>query len=586
VYAALPTIYITTTPRMDEDGSVVFTATLEGPAVTAANRTGIWSGDPGAVTLIERAGSQAAGVAPGTVWSSFPFDFALFSPPIGSGRLGITATLTGPNVSSLQDEGVWLHESGVTQLVAREGDAAADLAPGLVFASVLSIDVNGVGDAFVRGSVNGSGVTSANDECFWTNRGGALEVILREGDAAPGMPGIVFGGAGQYVGTGYSFESVAWNDASKLGIQANITGPGIDYGNNEALWLERASGLTLVAREGDEAPGFSGNVTYGGSSVTADFGDIEVNALGQVAFLARVGGSNLPFAFPIFSDHTGVLTKVVMSGDPAPGTDQTFGIYGGPLLSDGGRIAFRAALSNGGQWPPFGIWWDQPGAAGQLQALVVPGEELPGHPGLTFVTTNFTFDFSAAGQLVFDAIIEDAVSGRRTALMLARPNGQIDIVIDPAVPFDAQGAAGDGSDLRTVSSFTLGDLTDAGEMALRVDFSDASFGFYRVSNAATSVSDAAPAGAIRLEPNAPNPFADATRIAFELPRPARAAMSVYDASGRLVRRLIDEPRAAGRHVIVWDGTDRAGGAVASGVYWARLDAEEASRSVRMVFLRR
>jgi hypothetical protein len=53
-----------------------------------------------------------------------------------------------------------------------------------------------------------------------------------------------------------------------------------------------------------------------------------------------------------------------------------------------------------------------------------------------------------------------------------------------------------------------------------------------------------------------------------------------------VRRLIDEPRAAGRHVIVWDGTDRAGGAVASGVYWARLDAEEASRSVRMVFLRR
>ena len=50
--------------------------------------------------------------------------------------------------------------------------------------------------------------------------------------------------------------------------------------------------------------------------------------------------------------------------------------------------------------------------------------------------------------------------------------------------------------------------------------------------------------------------------------------------------ITDEPRAAGRHTLVWDGTDRTGSAVASGVYWARLDAEDASRSMRMVLLRR
>jgi flagellar hook assembly protein FlgD len=42
-----------------------------------------------------------------------------------------------------------------------------------------------------------------------------------------------------------------------------------------------------------------------------------------------------------------------------------------------------------------------------------------------------------------------------------------------------------------------------------------------------------------------------------------------------VRTLIDETRAGGSHAIEWDGTDRAGRGVASGVYFARLRVDGA-----------
>ena len=49
-------------------------------------------------------------------------------------------------------------------------------------------------------------------------------------------------------------------------------------------------------------------------------------------------------------------------------------------------------------------------------------------------------------------------------------------------------------------------------------------------------------------------------------------LRIYDASGREVRTLVDGAQAAGRRSAVWDGRDDTGLPVASGVYYARLDA--------------
>ena len=88
-----------------------------------------------------------------------------------------------------------------------------------------------------------------------------------------------------------------------------------------------------------------------------------------------------------------------------------------------------------------------------------------------------------------------------------------------------------------------------------------------------------------LAQNYPNPFNPATRIAFELAGPGRVSLRIYDASGRRVRVMTDGERSAGRHEEVWDGCDGSGRAVASGVYFYRLEAGALAWTRKMVLLR-
>ena len=78
----------------------------------------------------------------------------------------------------------------------------------------------------------------------------------------------------------------------------------------------------------------------------------------------------------------------------------------------------------------------------------------------------------------------------------------------------------------------------------------------------------------------PNPFNPSTTVRFELARAGRAQVRVYDLSGRLVRALVDESRAAGPQQATWDGLDDAGQPAASGVYLVRLSADGVEQSVK------
>jgi hypothetical protein len=585
VFGPLNGLCFTPFPTIDEEGRVAFAAALEGPAITAANRTGIWSGDHSSLTLIARAGTPAPGVAPGGVFASFPVDFALTPPEGGEGRLGFTAVLGGAGMSSAQDEGLWVDAPGGASLLAREGAAAPGPA-GVVFSSPLFIDVNRAGHALVTASVSGTGVGTTNNVGFWTDRSGTLAPLLREGDPAPGgAPGVVIGGAGQFIGTGYTFLSITWSEDSRLAVVTSLTGSGVTTFNNEVLFVEQATGGTILVREGDQAPGFNNGLTFGGGSVLADFGMVTVNQLGQTAFTARVAGGGVPLTYPLFSDHTGALAPLVRSGDPAPGTSQQFGFFASPVLSDGGRIAFRATLSGAGSWPPLGLWWDQPGAAGEIVPVVIPGDPTPGRAGSTILGVDFIDGFTAAGLLAFRGTIQDA-QGSRAALLLAGPEeADLQVVVATGDLVNAPGHPGDGSDLREVTAIAFGGMNEAGQMALRLDFADGTFGFYSVSGSATSVGDVIPDAAIRLARSVPNPFASSTRLEFDLVAPARVGVSVFDVTGRLVSRLLDEPRPGGRQSVTWDGRDRSGAPVSSGIYWARIETGATSHAVRMVLVR-
>jgi hypothetical protein len=88
-----------------------------------------------------------------------------------------------------------------------------------------------------------------------------------------------------------------------------------------------------------------------------------------------------------------------------------------------------------------------------------------------------------------------------------------------------------------------------------------------------------------LRQNHPNPFNPTTTISFALASSMQVSVAVYDASGRLVRSLVEGVRDAGPNEVTWDGRDDAGNRVATGVYLYRLTAGTFRESRKMVLLK-
>jgi hypothetical protein len=101
---------------------------------------------------------------------------------------------------------------------------------------------------------------------------------------------------------------------------------------------------------------------------------------------------------------------------------------------------------------------------------------------------------------------------------------------------------------------------------------------------ATTVEDTPSRRPIELE-IFPNPANPATTIAFELPRAGHVQLEVYDVAGRRVRILVSSHRDAGRHEVLWDGRDRDGSRVSSGVYMVRLKTPDQTQSRRALLLK-
>lgn len=89
----------------------------------------------------------------------------------------------------------------------------------------------------------------------------------------------------------------------------------------------------------------------------------------------------------------------------------------------------------------------------------------------------------------------------------------------------------------------------------------------------------------RLAQNYPNPFNPETVIPFDLPKRSEVLIRIFDATGRLVRTLIQETRDAGAHRVVWDGTDNRSRQVASGVYLLHMQAGDFRRQRKVILIR-
>ena len=86
----------------------------------------------------------------------------------------------------------------------------------------------------------------------------------------------------------------------------------------------------------------------------------------------------------------------------------------------------------------------------------------------------------------------------------------------------------------------------------------------------------------------PNPANPTAKFLFVIPRSAAntaARLNIYDVRGRMVRTLVDRNVAAGPHTAIWDGKDQAGRGVASGTYFARMEAGTWRQDARVTILK-
>ena len=90
--------------------------------------------------------------------------------------------------------------------------------------------------------------------------------------------------------------------------------------------------------------------------------------------------------------------------------------------------------------------------------------------------------------------------------------------------------------------------------------------------------------------NFPNPFNPETWMPYVLAADAKVTIRIYDVQGQLVRQLAPGLRQAGSYLsretaAYWDGKDRFGEAVSSGIYFYTLKASAFQATRRMVILK-
>jgi hypothetical protein len=79
--------------------------------------------------------------------------------------------------------------------------------------------------------------------------------------------------------------------------------------------------------------------------------------------------------------------------------------------------------------------------------------------------------------------------------------------------------------------------------------------------------------------NYPNPFNASTIIKYSLQQNSDVQLEIYDILGRKVIKLIDVNQKVGTHRVMWDGRNRFGSKVASGVYIYRIIANQSNRKI-------
>ncbi len=106
----------------------------------------------------------------------------------------------------------------------------------------------------------------------------------------------------------------------------------------------------------------------------------------------------------------------------------------------------------------------------------------------------------------------------------------------------------------------------------------------RVSTAVERAHESLPR-VFELKQNYPNPFNAQTAITYRLSHTTGVTLAIYNITGQVLRRLVNEKQNSGEYTVYWDGQDDRGIQVGSGIYLYGLHTENDQEVRRLVLLK-
>jgi hypothetical protein len=95
-----------------------------------------------------------------------------------------------------------------------------------------------------------------------------------------------------------------------------------------------------------------------------------------------------------------------------------------------------------------------------------------------------------------------------------------------------------------------------------------------------------PSGTFGLARSGKNPFDSSTSLQYSLAQWGPVKLGIYNILGQLVKTLVDEEMVEpDRYTVIWDGHDRAGEEVASGIYFAVFKTYGFRATEKLILLR-
>ena len=418
-------------PVIDENGTIVFRSRLEGTVGGSTHDDyaffiGRGRGD---TQLLFQLGSQAPGQPVGTLVrgsgsSSGSTDMdedIMISAENEIVYFG--AKIYDPsnpaNTPTSSDTAVFWGPPGALTTLAREGEQVPGLPVGVNYGSLSSFSrqyakINRYGIVALQCALSGA-VTSADGTVFMTGVPGAMEVVMREGDPVPGLPGITWGDVSS---TAMSYSS-AINDLGQILLDTSLDGTGSSTDDRCLAVYTPGVGVQILSREGDQAPGAAPGVIMTGSPSRAD---TAWNNSGATVWMWNLSGPGITTANEdaVFYGGLGGYAMILQEGDPTgmPG-GETFGTieYRTLACNESATICFRSELrdSTGGALPTdvdTAVFYGGPGSwtpilrEGDVVSAVPPSSNGP----WTFSSLGtYNTNLNARGQVLLPVSLTDGV---------------------------------------------------------------------------------------------------------------------------------------------------------------------------------